>query len=140
MRAEGAFPAALTAAGIAVRADGRWRSALQLLGQDGVDPAALLQLFPFLADVPPRALAQIQADARYEGYLQRQNADIRNFRREETLPLDGLDYAAIGGLSAELRQKLSAQQPDSLGAASRIQGMTPAALATILASARKRVA
>jgi tRNA uridine 5-carboxymethylaminomethyl modification enzyme len=139
-RVEGALPAALAARGIAVRADGRWRSVLQLLGQDGIDIAALTLAFPFLGELSPRALSQIRADAHYDGYLQRQHADIRNFRREEALDLGGLDYADIAGLSTELRQKLSAQRPESLGAASRIQGMTPAALATILASARKLVA
>jgi tRNA uridine 5-carboxymethylaminomethyl modification enzyme len=110
------------------------------LGQESLDVTPLARVFPFLADLPPRVLAQLRADAHYEGYLQRQSADIRSFRREESLQLGGLDYADICGLSAELQQKLSAQRPESLGAASRIQGMTPAALATILASARKLVA
>jgi tRNA uridine 5-carboxymethylaminomethyl modification enzyme len=123
-----------------VRADGTRRTALQLLAQDAVPLDALVGVFPFLAGLPPRVLAQLRADAHYEGYLQRQNADIRSFRREEALPLGALDYGAMGGLSAELRQKLAAQRPDSLGAAARIQGMTPAALASILASARKHVA
>jgi len=85
-------------------------------------------------------LDQLRADAHYDGYLQRQNADIRGFRREEALSLDGMDYGEIGGLSTELRQKLTVQRPDSLGAAARIQGMTPAALGSILANARKCVA
>jgi tRNA uridine 5-carboxymethylaminomethyl modification enzyme len=137
---EGALPTALAAHGIQVRLDGKWRSALTLLGQEAISLDAIARLFPFLASVPQRALAQLRADTHYEGYLQRQGADIRSFRREEALPLDGMDYAAVGGLSTELRQKLAAHRPGSLGAASRIQGMTPAALASILASARKRVA
>jgi len=81
---------------------------------------------------------QLETEAVYAGYLSRQAADIRGFRREEALALDdGVDYAAIGGLSAELRDKLEAARPASLGAASRVQGMTPAALAAILAHVRK---
>ena len=138
-RSEGALPSLLAAHNIPVRADGQWRNVLGLLGQD-IPIDRLASLFPFLRAVPPRALAQLRADAHYEGYLQRQNADIRSFRREEALPLGGLDYGAVGGLSTELRQKLLLHRPDSLGAASRIQGMTPAALASILASARRLVA
>jgi tRNA uridine 5-carboxymethylaminomethyl modification enzyme len=139
-RSEEASPAMLAAYDIRVRADGARRTVLQLLGQEAIPLDALARAFPFLGEVPPRVLAQLRADAHYDGYLQRQNADIRSFRREELLPLGALDFGAVGGLSTELRQKLAAQRPESLGAAARIQGMTPAALASILASARKRVA
>jgi tRNA uridine 5-carboxymethylaminomethyl modification enzyme len=139
-QSEEASPPVLAAHGITVRADGKRRTAHQLLGQDAIPLEALQRVFPFLVTVSPRALAQLRADAHYDGYLQRQNADIRSFRREEALPLGALDYGTVGGLSTEIRQKLTAQRPDSLGAASRIQGMTPAALASILASARKLVA
>jgi tRNA uridine 5-carboxymethylaminomethyl modification enzyme len=137
---QGAFPAALAAECIPAREDGKWRSAFQLLAREAIGPDALRRLFPFLAELPPRVLAVLRADAHYGGYLQRQTADIRSFRREESLKLGDIDYHTVGGLSTELRQKLSAQRPESLGAASRIQGMTPAALGSILASARKRVA
>ncbi len=139
-RAEGGSPTALAALGIRVRADGRWRSVLELLGQDAISPEMLSSAFPFLTGVPSRVIAQLRADAHYEGYLQRQGADIRSFQREESLSLGGIDFRDVGGLSTELREKLATQRPGSLGAASRIQGMTPAALASILASARKRVA
>ena len=80
-----------------------------------------------------RARAQAATEAHYAGYLRRQEAEIRAFRREERAALaPELDYATIGGLSAELREKLSAVRPASLGAAARIQGMTPAALAALL--------
>ena len=80
-----------------------------------------------------RARAQVATEALYAGYLRRQEAEIRAFRREEQAALaPELDYATIGGLSAELREKLSAVRPGSLGAAARIQGMTPAALAALL--------
>ena len=80
----------------------------------------------------------MQTEVRYEGYLPRQEADIRAFQREESVTLNGVAYSRIGGLSAELTAKLALLQPESLGAASRLQGMTPAALAAIAAHVRKR--
>jgi tRNA uridine 5-carboxymethylaminomethyl modification enzyme len=89
-------------------------------------------------------LESIQIDAQYSGYLGRQEADIVAFRRDEgrTLP-DDLDYEAIRGLSTEVRQKLGRIRPATLGQASRIDGVTPAALTLVLAHVRagtKRVA
>jgi tRNA uridine 5-carboxymethylaminomethyl modification enzyme len=139
-QAEAASPEALAAAGLPIRTDGKRRSLMQVLGQEAVSVESLIRMLPALAAWPPRVLSQLQADARYGGYLQRQTADIGRFRRDEALPLGAVDFSLIGGLSAELRQKLLALRPESLGAASRIQGMTPAALAAILAGARKRVA
>jgi tRNA uridine 5-carboxymethylaminomethyl modification enzyme len=76
---------------------------------------------------------QLEIDARYRGYLARQEADIRAFRRDETLALpDDLDYEAIASLSAEARSKLAATRPATLGAAARISGVTPAALTALL--------
>ena len=139
-RVDGAYPRDLARHGIRVRADGRWRSVFELLGHSDVDSIDVATAFPWLHDVPPRALHQLQTEARYGGYLQRQEADIRSIQREEALPLAGLAFDRIGGLSAELLSKLRKAQPASLGAASRIQGMTPAALAAIAAHARKHPA
>jgi tRNA uridine 5-carboxymethylaminomethyl modification enzyme len=80
----------------------------------------------------------LRTEVRYDGYLPRQEADIRAFRREETVALHDVAFQQVGGLSAELTTKLMQSQPASLGAASRIQGMTPAALAAISAHVRKR--
>jgi tRNA uridine 5-carboxymethylaminomethyl modification enzyme len=80
----------------------------------------------------------VRTGVRYDGYVPRQEADIRAFRREEAIALNGVAFQQIGGLSAELTTKLVQSQPASLGAASRIQGMTPAALAAISAHVRKR--
>jgi tRNA uridine 5-carboxymethylaminomethyl modification enzyme len=83
-------------------------------------------------------LALLETEALYAGYLQRQEADIRAFRRDESIALGpDIDYAAIGGLSGELVGKLTAVRPASVGAAARMEGMTPAALAALLASVRK---
>ena len=137
-RSEGANPAALEKVGISIRVDGKWRSVLELLGHAVVEPEALANAFPWLRELSPRALAQVQTEARYAGYLHRQTADIRSFRREEGVSLEDVDFAAIGGLSTELRSKLELHRPGSLGAASRIQGMTPAALGAIAAHLRRR--
>jgi tRNA uridine 5-carboxymethylaminomethyl modification enzyme len=128
--ADSIAPAALAGAGVHIRGDGRPRSALELLGQE-------LALFPWLRDMSPRVLSQLHTVARYAGYLPRQAADVRRFRREEEVSLSSVDFSIVGGLSAELRQKLLQISPTSLGAASRIQGMTPAALVNLLAHARK---
>jgi tRNA uridine 5-carboxymethylaminomethyl modification enzyme len=137
-RGEGAYPGDLARYGIDVRADGRWRSVLELLGRPEIAFSALTAVFPWLRAVPPRAFGQLQSEARYEGYLPRQQADIRGFQREEAVALGDVAFGEIGGLSAELLAKLVKAQPNSLGAASRIQGMTPAALTAIAAHVRKR--
>ena len=93
--------------------------------------------FPWLRDIPSRVLAQLLTEVRYDGYLPRQQAEIRSFQREESVALDGVAFGTIGGLSTELSSKLADIRPASLGAASRIQGMTPAALAAIAAHVRK---
>ncbi|HME25710.1 MAG TPA: tRNA uridine-5-carboxymethylaminomethyl(34) synthesis enzyme MnmG [Acetobacteraceae bacterium] len=137
-RAEGGYPGDLARHDIAVRVDGRWRSVLDLLGDQTVASKSLTAAFPWLHDLPKRVLSQLQTEVRYDGYLPRQQADIRAFLRDETVVLDGIAFKEIGGLSAELTAKLVQLQPESLGAASRIQGMTPAALAAIAGHVRKR--
>jgi tRNA uridine 5-carboxymethylaminomethyl modification enzyme len=137
-QSDGGYPADLATHGITIRADGRWRSVFQLLAQRDIAFESLAAAFPWLRDIPDRALNQLQTEVRYDGYLPRQEADIRAFRREETVALHDVAFQQVGGLSAELTTKLMHSQPASLGAASRIQGMTPAALAAISAHVRKR--
>jgi tRNA uridine 5-carboxymethylaminomethyl modification enzyme len=127
--------------GLAVNADGVARSAADLLGRPDVDLRRLCAIWPHLADIAPNIAEQIEIDARYAGYLERQNADIRAFRRDESLTLpDDLDYAAIGSLSTEVRQKLSVARPENLGAAGRISGVTPASLIALLRHVKRGVA
>jgi tRNA uridine 5-carboxymethylaminomethyl modification enzyme len=137
-RAEGGYPRDLARHGMPVRMDGRWRSVFELLGRPEVEFGALTAAFPWLVDLPSRALNQLRTEVRYDGYLPRQDADIRAFQREESVGLRDVTYSKVGGLSAELSVKLTRLQPESLGAAARIQGMTPAALAAIAAHVRKR--
>ena len=118
--------------GIAVRLDGVRRTALDLLSL--ADFPTLTRIWPQLAAMTLEIVEQLEIDAQYAGYLDRQDADILAFRRDEqrTLPA-GLDYAAVSGLSNEVRQKLERIRPATLGQAARIEGMTPAALTLILA-------
>ena len=137
-RAETITPSALRPFGAEVRSDGRNRSVVDLLGHPLVSDSAITAAFPWLADLPARVGEQLRTEALYAGYLPRQEADIRAFRKEEAVELGSVDYATIGGLSTELRDKLGAAQPASLGAAARIQGMTPAAIGALVAHVRRR--
>jgi tRNA uridine 5-carboxymethylaminomethyl modification enzyme len=136
-RTEGGHSAQLARHGIIVREDGRWRSVYELLGHPDLAFEPIAVAFPWLRDIPPRALAELLTEVRYDGYLPRQQAEIRSFQREESVTLHGVAFGTIGGLSTELSSKLANIRPASLGAASRIQGMTPAALAAIAAHVRK---
>jgi len=133
-----ASPNVLGRHGVQINRDGRVRNVYELLGRPGINLAGLSQIWPELNDVPQDIAMQIEIEALYAAYLERQEADIHAFRRDEQLALPaGLDYAAIGGLSNEMRQKLSAAQPATLGAASRISGVTPAALVALLRHVRR---
>ncbi|MBM3597371.1 MAG: tRNA uridine-5-carboxymethylaminomethyl(34) synthesis enzyme MnmG [Alphaproteobacteria bacterium] len=119
--------------GIRVNQDGIARRASDLLAYPDANLEKLSSIWPDLAGIAPGIASQLEADARYAGYLERQDADIRSFRRDEALALpDGLDYEAVGSLSAEIKAKLKAVQPATLGAAGRIPGITPAALIALL--------
>ncbi|HEY0330907.1 MAG TPA: tRNA uridine-5-carboxymethylaminomethyl(34) synthesis enzyme MnmG [Rhodopseudomonas sp.] len=125
-------------AGIAVNRDGRRRSAFDLLALPSVGRDEVVRLWPELATIEHATFAQMEIEASYAVYLDRQEADIRRHRAEEdaTLPRD-IDYRAIAGLSAELSEKLSRVSPRTLGQAGRIEGMTPAALALLSSRVRR---
>ncbi|MFL5255409.1 MAG: tRNA uridine-5-carboxymethylaminomethyl(34) synthesis enzyme MnmG [Rhodopila sp.] len=139
-REEGLPAAAAVRLGIPRFTDGRWRSVLELAGNDAIAWPLLCAEFPWLEGLPDRTVEQLRTDARYAGYLHRQQAEFRLSQRENGVGLKDVVFEQIGGLSAEIREKLNRVRPDSLGAASRIQGMTPAALASIAAFVRKREA
>jgi len=133
-----ATPPELKAAGLAVAQDGQRRSALELLAHGGIGLAELARLWPELTGIRPDIALQLETDGHYAGYLDRQEADILAFRRDEALALPpNLDYGAVGGLSAECCAKLAAQRPATLGQAGRIPGMTPAALTALLGHVRR---
>jgi tRNA uridine 5-carboxymethylaminomethyl modification enzyme len=134
-------PTALNSQDISVNGDGIPRSATELLAYPGIDVARLAQVWPELGAIPAEIAEQLEIDARYAGYLERQERDIASFRRDETLLLPAeLDYSAVGSLSREARDKLAAARPATLGAAARISGVTPAALIALLKHVKRRAA
>lgn len=132
-------PKTLATAGFSINQDGIRRSAMTLLSYPGITVKNLIPLWPELGHIKPDIAAQLEIEALYSGYLERQEIDIRAFRRDERLSLPlNLDYREIGGLSAEVQQKLTEAQPATLGAASRISGITPAALVAVLRYVRRQ--
>ncbi|MFZ1774603.1 MAG: tRNA uridine-5-carboxymethylaminomethyl(34) synthesis enzyme MnmG [Rhizobiaceae bacterium] len=126
-------------AGLQVNSDGQRRSAYDILSRPDVEFGQLDTIWPELAELPGKIREALQTEARYSVYLHRQSADIADLRREEerSLPLD-LDYSGMAGLSNELRQKMTKRPPATLAEAGKLEGMTPAALALILAHAQNR--
>lgn len=126
-------------AGIALKKDGRRRTAFELLSYPTVRLADVMRIWPQFAEIPGRIAEQLEIDAKYAVYLERQAADVAAYRRDEGLKLpDDLDYAGMSGLSAELRQKFETVRPHTVGQAGRIDGVTPAALTLLAAHIRRR--
>lgn len=137
-RSDGATPAALAAGGIAVNQDGKRRSVLEVLALPGIDTALIDGAFPWLRDLSPALRAQLEAEALYAPYLRRQEAEMRLLEREERTRIpEGLDFTAIPGLSSEMRQRLTAARPATLGSAGRLPGVTPAAIAALAVALRR---
>jgi tRNA uridine 5-carboxymethylaminomethyl modification enzyme len=125
--------------GLSLKKDGLRRTAFNLLSHPDFDIETLSKLWPRLLDLAPNIAQQLEFDAKYSVYLDRQTADIAAYRRDEGLELpDGLDYAELPGLSNEARQKLAAARPRTIAQAARIDGMTPAALMLIVAHLKRR--
>lgn len=134
-----ALPVELERLGFKVNQDGTRRSVHDLMRYPDISISALSKHWPELGKIAPAIVEQVEIDARYAGYIQRQEADIRAFRNDEVLELPkDLDYAQIGSLSNEMRLKLSTHRPDTLGAAARIPGVTPAALVALLRYIKRR--
>jgi tRNA uridine 5-carboxymethylaminomethyl modification enzyme len=131
-------PAEAARHGFRVNADGQRRGLVQLLAYPDINFPGLAAIWPELADWSEGVREQIEIDASYAGYLGRQAADVDAFRRDENLHLpSGLDYHAVGGLSAEAQEKLSRIRPMTLGQAGRIEGVTPGALTALLSHVRR---
>jgi tRNA uridine 5-carboxymethylaminomethyl modification enzyme len=127
--------------GIAIRLDGVRRNGHELLSLPRVDFGRISNIWPDLRGLPSEIVEQLEIDAQYAGYLDRQDADIVAFRKDEGLVLPGdLDYRAVKGLSTEAATKLERIRPATLGHAARIDGVTPAALTLVLAAVRSRAA
>lgn len=135
---DSASPAALSEFGITVNQDGRRRSVLEVLALPGIETGRIEAAFPWLLGLTPAIRAQLEAEALYAPYLRRQEAERRLLEREEKAAIAAtLDFDAVDGLSAEMRQRLKAARPATLGAAGRVQGVTPAALAALAVHLRR---
>ena len=131
-------PSVIAKSGIKINQDGVRRSVMDLLAYPDIDMADLAKVWPELSELDADTVEYLTIDATYAGYLERQARDIEAFRRDEGLRIpEKLDYAAIGGLSNEVRSKLIAARPATLGQASRIEGVTPGALMAVLAHIKK---
>ena len=126
-------PKEATEAGIKVSHDGNRRSAFQLLSFPNVSFDDVIPLVPELKDIRPDVRRQVERDALYANYLDRQQRDIDVLRRDEAYRIpDDFAYQDLDGLSNELKSKLIAAKPETLAQAGRIDGMTPAALTLLL--------
>ncbi|MFG1421922.1 tRNA uridine-5-carboxymethylaminomethyl(34) synthesis enzyme MnmG [Roseixanthobacter liquoris] len=127
--------------GLNVNKDGQRRSAFDLLAYPDIGLEQLARIWPEFAALSPALAEQLEIDAKYAVYLDRQAADIATLRRDEDLLLpEALDYAPLPGLSNELKQKLARVRPRTIGQAGRMEGMTPAALALLVTYARRQAA
>ena len=134
-------PAEAARLDLPVKADGQRRDLMQLLAYPTIGFHDLAKVWPQISAWPATVREQLEIDASYAGYLDRQAADAEAFRRDEDLRLPAdLDYAGVGGLSNEVREKLAAVRPLTLGQAGRIEGVTPGALTALLAHVRRRAA
>ena len=124
--------------GLALNRDGQRRTAFELLSYPSITLADVARIWPQLGELTPAIAEQLEIDAKYAVYLDRQAADVAAYRRDESLALaEDLDYAALQGLSNEVRQKLQAAKPRTIGQAGRIDGVTPAALTLLAAHVRR---
>ena len=137
-RAEAVTPSEAERHGISLRKDGQRRSAFELLSYPDIGLAEVAKIWPRFAELSPKVAEQLEIDAKYDVYLDRQAADVESYRRDESLILpEDLDYAALPGLSNEVRYKLQTHRPRTIGHAGRLDGITPAALTLLVAHLRR---
>jgi tRNA uridine 5-carboxymethylaminomethyl modification enzyme len=125
--------------GLSLNRDGQRRSAFELMSYPNLGFSDVSRIWPELGQFDAKTAEQLEIDAKYAVYLDRQAADVAAYRRDDAIKLaDDLDYSAIAGLSNEIRQKLQASRPRSIGHAGQIDGMTPAALMLLIAHLRRQ--
>ena len=125
--------------GLALRKDGQRRSAFDLLSYPDIAIDDLARIWPRFGELDAKVAEQLEIDAKYAVYLNRQAADVESYRRDESVVLpDDIDYGTLPGLSNEARHKLQAHRPRTIGHAGRIDGMTPAALTLLAAHVRRQ--
>jgi tRNA uridine 5-carboxymethylaminomethyl modification enzyme len=123
--------------GLALNRDGQRRSAFDLLSYPEIEWSQVCAIWPELGKVDPAIAVHVEIDAKYHVYLERQTADVEAFRRDESLRLTDVDYAAVPGLSNEARTRLERHRPHTVGQAGRLDGITPAALGILAAYLRR---
>ena len=124
--------------GLKINQDGKRRSVLDLLSYPNIGWPDMVRIWPALSDYCADIVEQIEIDAVYQGYIERQAADILAFRKDEGMRIpQAFDYSAVGGLSNEVREKLERAAPANLGQAARIEGVTPGALTALLAHLKR---
>ncbi len=124
--------------GLALNRDGQRRTAFELLSYPHIGLGDIGRIWPEFLDVPADIGTQLEVEAKYAVYLNRQAAEVAAFRRDEAFAIpERIDYAAVPGLSTEVRQKLSAARPRTIGQAARLDGITPAALVLLAAYVRR---
>lgn len=124
--------------GIKTKKDGTRRTAFNVMSYPDVSRETVIAVWPELKDMSPAVYEEIEIEAKYAGYLKRQLADIEIFKKDENLKIrEDIDYGKIGGLSREMVAKLSKVRPATIGEASRIPGVTPAAIAAVLGYVNK---
>jgi tRNA uridine 5-carboxymethylaminomethyl modification enzyme len=125
--------------GLTLNRDGQRRTAFDLLAYPNLGLPDLARIWPAFGELTPAIAAQLEIDAKYAVYLDRQAQDVAAYRRDESLVLpDELDFAQVAGLSNEMKQKFAAHRPRTVGQAGRLDGVTPAALTLLAAHARRR--
>ncbi len=136
--AENILPVELEKRGINIKQDGVRRSAFNVMSYHDVSRETINNIWPHFKNVADDIYEQVEIEARYSGYIKRQMADIEVFKKDENLRLkEDIDYSKIGGLSREMVTKLSKVHPSTIGEASRIPGVTPAAITAILGYVKK---
>ena len=132
-------PTQLDNMGIKTKRDGTKRTAFNIMSYEGVSRETINNIWPELSEMPVDVYEEIEIEAKYSGYLKRQLADIEVFKKDENLKIrEDIDYSKIGGLSREMVQKLTKVKPITIGEASRIPGVTPAAIMAILGYIEKK--
>jgi tRNA uridine 5-carboxymethylaminomethyl modification enzyme len=136
-----ATPGEIASAGLAAPADGRRRTVLEVLALPDTKIETASLLFPWLRTLPAAVLSQIEAEALYAPYLRRQEAERRLIEKEDRLTIPGsLDFSVIPGLSREMQQRFAKARPATLGSATRIPGISPAAVAALAIHLRREAA
>lgn len=132
------LPVELEQYGVNIKKDGIKRSCFNVMSYNDVSHETVLKIWPELSEIPYEVYEQVEIEAKYSGYIKRQLADIEVFKKDENLKIrENIDYNLIGGLSREMTAKLSAVRPSTIGEASRIPGVTPAAITALLGYIKK---